>query len=100
GARDLRSGPSPGDQRGAEDRLDRELLPDAFGRFGECVEESQRARRMVRRLAVAVVAQGIVRRLCPVLDRALEVPALLEVHRKLAGDLGGGRTAGRLQPSD
>jgi hypothetical protein len=42
---------------------------------------------MVHGLAVAVLAQGGLRRLAPIADCPLEVPAVLEVHRELARDL-------------
>src|SRR6185503_15802755 len=79
------------DERRAERHPERQLVARAprCGRLGDCLDELQRARCMVRGLAMAMVTQGIVRRLSPILHRSLEVPALLEMQGELSGDLDG-----------
>ena len=53
---------------------------------------------MLGGLAMAVLAQRVLRRPLAIPDRPLQVPAVLEVHGELAGDLPGARAIRALEP--
>ena len=57
------------------------------GDSGNAAEQVERPRRVVGGLAVGVLAQRVLARLTPIPRRPLVVPAVLEVHGELAGDL-------------
>ena len=77
--------------------LQRQLLLSPLRGLRQRLEQVERPRRVVRGLAVPVLAQRVLARLSRIPRRPLEVPAVLEVHGELAGDLARALTVAPLE---
>ena len=98
GPRDLGRPVAPGRrQRRPEHDLQRQFLLNPLRRLRQCPEQVERLRRVVRGLAVRVLAQRVLARLSPIPRRPLVVPAALEMHGELSGDLARTLTVPALQ---
>ena len=74
-------------QRRPQHDLKRQFLLDPLRGIRQCPEQVERLRRVLRGLAVRVLALRVLGRLSPIPRRPLVVPAVLEMHGELAGDL-------------